>query len=314
MPLIVTGTVGIDTVYTPHGHREKVLGGSCTYFAAAASFYTPVRIVAAVGEDFPNEFRGTLGRFQGIDASGLEVRRGSKTFAWGGKYHENMNSRETLFTELGVLAERPPEIPAGFKDSQFVFLANTHPGVQLMMLESLPKRRLVVADTMDLWINIARTELDLLLTKIDGLVLNYDEAELLTGKANTVAAARHVLRMGPKFVVVKKGEHGCILVHRDGIAALPAYPTEEVVDPTGAGDSFAGGMMGHIAAAEGTQARRHTGTQGEATSFQTLREALAHGTVVASFNIESFSLERLATLTRPELERRYEEFVRMVRV
>jgi len=303
MPLIVTGTVGIDTVYTPHGHREKVLGGSCTYFAAAASFYSPVRIVAAVGEDFPSAFRDTLGQFKGIDAAGLEMRRGSKTFAWGGKYHENMNSRETLFTELGVLAERPPAIPASFSDSQYVFLANTHPGVQLQMLDGLPKRKLAVADTMDLWINIARPELDVLLSRVDGLVLNYDEAELLTGKANTVAAARAVLRMGPKFVVVKKGEHGCILVHKDGIAALPAYPTEEVIDPTGAGDSFAGGMMGHIATHQGSE-----------LSFQRIREALAHGTVVASFNIESFSLERLAKLTRPELERRYEEFVRMVRV
>src|SRR5215471_6931436 len=164
MPLIVTGTIGIDTIYTPRGHREKVLGGSCTYFAAAAPFYGPVRLVAAVGEDFPAAFRDALAKFKGIDAAGLEVRKGSKTFAWGGKYHENMNSRETLFTELGVLAERPPAIPAAFKDSQFVFLANTHPGVQIQMAESLPKRRLTVADTMDLWINTARAELDLLLT------------------------------------------------------------------------------------------------------------------------------------------------------
>jgi len=218
-----------------------------------------------------------------------------------------MNSRETLFTELGVLAERPPAIPDQYKDSQYVFLANTHPGVQLQMMESLPERRLVVADTMDLWINTARTELDLLLTRIDGLVLNYDEAELLTGIHNTVAAAKKVLQMGPRFVVVKKGEHGCILVHRDGIFALPAYPTEEVVDPTGAGDSFAGGMMGHLASHPSHRA-------GGPLSFQALREALAHGTVIASFNIESFSLERLKALKREELEKRYREFVAMVRV
>jgi sugar/nucleoside kinase (ribokinase family) len=307
MPLVVTGTVGIDTVYTPHGHREKVLGGSCTYFAAAASFYGPVRIVAAVGGDFPAAFRETLAAFKGIDAAGLEVRAGSRTFAWGGKYHENMNRRDTLFTELGVLAERPPAIPAAYRDSQFVFLANTHPSVQVLMLENLPKRRLTVADTMDLWINTARAELDLLLTKVDGLVLNYDEAELLTGKPNTVAAARHILKLGPKFVVVKKGEHGCLLVHRDGIAALPAYPEENVIDPTGAGDSFAGGMMGHLASHPSHKA-------GGEVSFKALREALAHGTVIASFNIESFSLERLAKLTRAELDKRYEEFVGMVRV
>jgi sugar/nucleoside kinase (ribokinase family) len=307
MSLIVTGTIGIDTVFTPQGHREKILGGSCTYFAAAASFYGPVRIVAAVGDDFPPQFHETLGQFKGIDTAGLELRRGSKTFAWGGKYLQNMNTRETLFTELGVLAERPPSVPAAYADSQFVFLANSHPGVQLGMIQSLPKARLIVADTMDLWINIARAELDVLLTRIDGLVLNYDEAELLTGQANTVSAARHILRMGPKFVVVKKGEHGCILVHKDGIAALPAYPTEQVVDPTGAGDSFAGGMMGHLAA-------HPSHKSGGAVSFGALREALAHGTVVASFNIESFSLERLAKLTRPELDKRYAEFVGMVRV
>lgn len=306
MSLIVTGTIGIDTVYTPHGHAEKVLGGSCTYFAAAASFYGPVRMVAAVGEDFPEEFRATLQHFKAIDLGGLEVRRGSRTFAWGGKYRENMNSRETLFTELGVLAERPPTIPRAFADSHHVFLANTHPGVQMQMLESLPKRRMAVADTMDLWINTARAELDLLLTRIDGLVLNYDEAELLTGRANTVAAARHILKMGPRFVVVKKGEHGCIVVHRDGIAALPAYPTEDVVDPTGAGDSFAGGMMGYLAS--------HHARGGDPHSLRGLSEALAHGTVIASFSIEKFSLERLKTLTRAEIDRRYHEFTQMMRL
>jgi sugar/nucleoside kinase (ribokinase family) len=306
MPLIVTGTVGIDTIYTPHGHRERVLGGSCTYFAAAASYYSSVRMVAAVGGDFPAEFGRTIDTFKGIDRAGLEARPQSKTFAWGGKYHENMNSRETLFTELGVLLEPPPKIPQAYRDSEFVFLANTHPAVQMGMLESFPKRRLAVADTMDLWINTARPELEALLKKIDGLVLNYDEAEMLTGKANTVAAARHVLAMGPRFVVVKKGEHGCILVHREGIAALPAYPTETVIDPTGAGDSFAGGMMGYLASA----GLRERGP----VAFETLRQGLAHGTVIASFTIEAFSLERLAALEREELARRYEEFVRMVRV
>lgn len=303
MALIVTGTIGIDTVFTPHGHREKILGGSCTYFSAAASFYGPVRLVAAVGEDFPKEFDATLAHFKTIDTHGLERRKGSKTFAWGGKYLQNMNSRETLFTELGVLAERPPAIPEKFRDSTFIFLANTHPAVQLQMLQGLPSRKLAVADTMDLWINTARAELDLLLTKIDGLVLNYDEAELMTGKANTVAAARQILKMGPRFVVIKKGEHGCIVVHRDGVAALPAYPTEHVVDPTGAGDSFAGGMMGHLAS-----------HRGDAHSLKSLREALAHGTVLASFNIEQFSLDRLKTLTRAEIDQRYSEFAGMIRV
>jgi len=304
MPLIVTGTIGIDTVVTPSGHADKILGGSGTYFAAAASLYGPVRLVAAVGGDFPDQHRATLAKFPQIDTTGLEVRKGSKTFAWGGKYLQNMNSRETLFTELGVLAEEPPKVPAGFRDSKFVFLANTHPAVQAGMLEQLPKRILTVADTMDLWINTAKDGLLALLRQIDGLVLNYDEAELLTGKANSVTAGRHILELGPKFVVVKKGEHGAILIHKQGVAALPAYPTENVVDPTGAGDSFAGGMMGSIASANAQ----------DPSSFDSIRRALVHGTVVASFCIEEFSLGRLVGLTRKDLDKRYNEYAAMVRL
>ncbi len=311
MPLVVTGTIGIDTVYTPSGHAQSVLGGSCTYFAAAASFHAPVRIVAAAGDDLPAEHLETIRHFPGIDASGLEIRKGSKTFRWGGKYHDNMDRRDTLYTELGVLAEAPPKIPDKFRDSEFVFLANTHPGVQLGMLEAFPQRRLAVADTMDLWINTARPELDKLLSKVDGLVLNYDEAELLTGKRNSVAAARHILEMGPTFVVVKKGEHGSLLIHREGLGALPAYPAEQVVDPTGAGDSFAGGMMGFLAAA----GAKHPGNGSRrGASLESLMRALAHGTVMASFNIESFSLDRLRTLTREELDARYASFAGMMRV
>jgi cytidine kinase len=306
MSLIVTGTIGIDTVETPGGRAERILGGSCTYFAAAASFYTPVRLVAAVGGDFPKQFMETLTGFRGVDLDGLEVRRSSKTFAWGGRYRADMNSRDTLFTELGVLAEEPPRVPAKFADSRVVFLANTHPGVQLGMLGQLPKRVLTVADTMDLWINTAREPLMQLLRSVDGLVLNYDEAELLTSRKNTVAAGRHILEMGPRFVVIKKGEHGAILVHRDGVAALPAYPAEIVVDPTGAGDSFAGGMMGALAA-------ENPATTDQACSFDAVRRALVHGTVVASFNIEAFSLERLKTLTRRELDERFREYAAMVR-
>ncbi|MGE3108509.1 MAG: PfkB family carbohydrate kinase [Phycisphaerales bacterium] len=308
MSLIVTGTVGIDTIYAPTGHVEGVLGGSCTYFAAAASFYDRVRMVAVVGDDFPQEHFLTLAKFRGIDTSGLEVRGGSKTFRWGGKYHENMDKRDTLFTELGVLLEAPPVVPESFADSQFVFLANTHPGVQMQLLSNFAKPRLVVADTMDLWINTARGELDRLLSSIDGLVLNYDEAELLTGKRNTVAAARRILHMGPRFVVVKKGEHGCLFVHRDGMGALPAYPAETVIDPTGAGDTFAGGMMGFIS----SHCARHPGA--DAKSLEVILRGLAHGTVTASFNIESFSLDRLSRLTTDELKWRFDEFARMMRI
>ncbi|MFN0011023.1 MAG: PfkB family carbohydrate kinase [Phycisphaerales bacterium] len=314
MALACTGTISIDSVYTPHGQQEKVLGGSVTYFAAAASFHGPVRVVAAVGGDFPASCRATLKKFKNIDASGLETRTGSKTFAWGGKYHENMDSRETLFTELGVLAEAPPVVPAAFADSAFVFLANSHPAVQMGFLKQFPKRRLVVADTMDLWINTARADLEALIAQVDGLVLNYDEAELFTGKKNPVTAARHMLKSyakgkkGLKFVVVKKGEHGCILVHRDGISALPAYPAEKVIDPTGAGDTFAGGLMGSIAAAAKKRKLANP------WAYDVIQRGLAHGTVVASFNIESFTLGRLLKLTKAQLDKRYREYAKMVRV
>lgn len=311
--LVVTGTVGIDTIQAPTGNVESVLGGSCTYFAAAASFFGPVRIVAAVGDDFPPEHLSTLARFKNIDTAGLEVRRGSKTFRWGGKYLANMDHRETLFTELGVLIEDAPPVPESFRDSRVVFLANMHPGRQAAMLEHFPHRRLVVADTMDLWINTARPDLMALLKKIDGLVLNYDEAELFTGKRNPITAARHILTLGPRFVVVKKGEHGALLIHRDGLGALPAYPAEEVVDPTGAGDTFAGGMMGSIAASLIGKPAAAAATV-KLGSFDSILRALAHGTIIASFNIESFSLDRLKTLTRRELDKRYESFAKMIRL
>lgn len=300
MKLIVTGTIGIDTVQTPDGQqREGVLGGSCAYFAAASSHYGPVRLVAAVGDDFPNEHRATLAKFPNIDASGLEVRAGSKTFRWGGKYMENMDERETLFTELGVLEEAPPPIPAGFADSDCVFLANSHPAVQMDLLSGLPNAEFVVADTMDLWINIAKDDLTTLLGKVTGLVLNYEEAELYTGHRNPVTAGLKMLEQGPEFVVIKKGEHGAILVHRNGLAALPAFPTENVVDPTGAGDTFAGGMMAHIA---------RTGDR----SIGGIRRAMGHGTIIASFTIETFSLERLAGITPAQIEERYQRFASML--
>ena len=304
MSLIVTGTIGIDTVYTPDKHVQGVLGGSGIYFAAAASFFAPVRLVAAVGGDFPSEHRQVIDHFPGIDAAGLEVRAGSKTFRWGGKYLDNMDHRETLFTELGVLEEMPPPVPEQFRDSEYVFLANTHPAVQLEMLASFPHRRLAVADTMDLWIDTARDELGTLLKRVDGLALNHDEARQLTGEANPVTAGRAILELGPTFVVVKKGEHGALLVHREGLAALPAYPTENVVDPTGAGDTFAGGMMGSIAASAG-------GGNGGGVTLDVIRRSLACGTIIASYTVESFSLDRLTTLTREEVDQRCDEFARM---
>lgn len=307
MSLIVTGTIGIDSVSTPDGgHAEGVLGGSCSYFAAAAALFTraPVRVVGVVGDDFPATMHDTLRSIRRIDLAGLEARKGSRTFRWGGRYRDNMDQRDTLFTDLNVVGEEPPKVPAAFKDSTIVFLANSHPAVQLGLLESLPKRALAVADTMDLWINVARDDLSRLLSRVDGLVLNYDEAQLLTGKRNTVAAARAVTALGPKFVVVKKGEHGCLFVHPGGIGALPAYPAETVTDPTGAGDAFAGGLMG-------TFERLGADSWKDPSAFRT---ALANGTVAASFTIESFSLTRIARVTDDEVEARASEYAAMIRV
>ena len=307
MPLIVTGTIGIDTIETPFGKADQVLGGSCTYFAAAASFFAPVRMVAAVGGDFDDHTRSTLARFPNVCVEGLETRSDSKTFAWGGKYLNNWNTRETIFTELGVLAEAPPLTPEEYRDSKYVFLANSHPSVQLDLLKGFPKRTIAVADTMDLWIDTAKTELLALLAEVDGVVLNDQEAAQLTGHQNPLTAGKAILEFGPTFAVIKKGEHGCLLVHQDGMAALPAYPTETVNDPTGAGDSFGGGMMGHIAR---THSAEHFGD--EPVTFNMIRQGLAFGTIIASFTVEAFSLERLAALTEGELLGRLDEFKALV--
>lgn len=297
MSLVVTGTIGIDTVHAPGGSAENVMGGSSTYFAAAASLLTSVRLVAAVGDDWPAEHRAVLESFEAIDTAGLEQRAGSSTFRWGGRYHDDMNQRDTLFTELGVLEESPPPVPDTYADSQYVFLANTHPAVQRGLLESFPHRTLAVADTMDLWINIAKDDLLALLAKLDGLVINDSEAALLSGNANVADAAESIRSMGPNFIVVKKGEHGAYLQHPDGEAAIPALPlnASQVIDPTGCGDSFAGGMMGHIASSG-------------RMDLATIREALAWGTVAASHTIEDFGLAGLQAATPESMQSRFEWF------
>ena len=303
MSLIVTGSIGIDTVHTPGDSAEGILGGSASYFAAAASFYTPVRIVAAVGGDWPADHRSILEGFDNICLGGLEQRQDSRTFAWGGRYFANMNERETLFTELGVLEEAPPPVPDAYRDSEYVFLANTHPEVQAELLSHFPDRKLAVADTMNLWINIAHSELLEVLKQVDGLLLNDSEAEQLTEITNPITAAHKIIELGPTFVVVKKGEHGSVLVHRDGTATMPAYPAEhhQVVDPTGAGDAFAGGMMGHLAAVG-------------MTDFRSIQTALGWGTVTASFAIESFGLDRLSQIDRKDIDARMREFQTATRV
>src|SRR5215212_10289768 len=295
MSLLVTGSIGIDTVETPFGKHDEVIGGSAVYFAYAASFFTPVRLVGVVGEDCPKQFFNV---FEGreIDTGGLETRKGSKTFRWHGSYVKDMNEAVTVEVDLNVLAERAPKIPESFLDSKYVFLANTHPVLQQQMLATLAGPRLVVADTMNLWIQTQRDELCKLLSQIHGLVLNDGESRLLTGKKNLIEAARDVLGMGPRFVVIKKGEHGCMLCTQSDTFVLPAFPAEKVIDPTGAGDSFAGGMMGYLA------------TQGGSISPATIKRALAFGTVVASFTIADFSLNALKATTREQIDERWLQF------
>ncbi|MDQ3441755.1 MAG: PfkB family carbohydrate kinase [Planctomycetota bacterium] len=294
MSLLVTGSIGIDTVETPFGKHDDVIGGSAIYFAYAASFFAPVRLVGVVGEDAPKKIFDV---FDGrdVDTGGLEVRKGSKTFRWHGSYVKDMNEAVTVEVDLNVLAERAPKIPENFKDSRYVFLANTHPVLQQEMLGSLKQPKLIVADTMNLWIQTEQAELRKLLKSIHGLVLNDGEARLLTGKKNLIDAARDVLKLGPRFVVIKKGEHGCLMCSERDTFVLPAFPAQKVVDPTGAGDSFAGGMMGYLA------------TQGTFSSA-TIKRALAFGTVVASYTIADFSLGGLKSTDRDQIDDRWHEF------
>lgn len=300
MSLLVVGSVAIDEVETPNGSVGSALGGSAAYFAYAASYFGPVRLVGVVGEDFPAEFSEFLDSRETIDTLGLKQVMG-KTFRWKGRYSKDMNSRETLEVQLNVFGSFDPDIPDSYRDSEYIFLANGSPDVQRKVLHQVRRPKLVVADTMDLWIETQRAPLLELLGQIDGVVLNDQEALLLTGEDFVVNAGLAVLEMGPKFTIIKKGEHGAMFFSRDGVFAMPAYPTVNLVDPTGAGDSFAGGLMGHIARAGVFDA-------------STLKRAMAYGTVTASLNVEDFSLERFKRTSVEEIESRFEDYRRMLSV
>lgn len=299
MSLLVTGSLGIDTVEAPAGRAENILGGSAVYFAAAASFFGPVRFVAAAGDDLPDGFLAPLEARGNIDLTGLEIRAGASTFRWAGRYHDDVNERDTLDTQLGVLGEKGPTIPEVFRDSKFVFLANSHPALQADLLEQLANPALVVADTMNLWIDAEREALDALLPRLDGLILNDSEAKMLTGEPNVVAAGLKIADIVKTFVVVKKGEHGSLVFAEGKIVALPAYPNQIVVDPTGAGDSFAGAMMGYLASVD-------------AFDLAALRGGCAYGTVTASLELEDFSLNKLSDIGRDDIDARYREYVDMI--
>ena len=298
MSVLVVGSIALDTVETPHGKVEDALGGSAVYFSYAASFFGPVRLVGVVGADFPPEFRDDLRKLN-IDSSGLEVVDG-KTFRWSGSYQGAMSSAETKWTELNVFGEFDPHVPDAFRDTPFVFLANGVPAVQKKVVEQVRRPKFVVADTMNLWIDTARDELVELLGLVDAIVLNDEETRALTGEPNLIRAAEHIHAIGPQTVIVKKGENGSLLVRPDVRFALPAYPAERVVDPTGAGDSFAGGLMGYLASV------------GETTADE-LKRAMAYGTVVASFNIEDFSCNRFQQISRDDLDGRFAELREMLR-
>ena len=298
MGLLVVGTLAFDDVETPFGKVERALGGSATYFSYAASFFTDVMLVGSVGDDFPPEHIELL-KARNIDCDGVKVLKGQKTFHWSGKYEGDMNEAETLETKLNVLETFDPVLPEAFRSTPFVFLANIAPALQLKVLDQLGDTKLVVMDSMNLWINIALDDLKATLARVDGVVINETEARMLTGDSNLIRAGRKLREMGPKIVFIKKGEYGSYVVCDEGGFAMPAYPADLVKDPTGAGDSFAGGVMGYLAS---------TGD----LDLGNLKKAMVYGTLVASFNIEDFSLERFKRLKREEIDARYDEMVRFM--
>jgi sugar/nucleoside kinase (ribokinase family) len=293
MALIVTGSIGIDTVKTPHGINEECIGGSAVYFSLAASFFTNVRFMGVIGDDCPFDLAEVF-KGRDVDLAGLEIRQGSKTFRWFGSYEGDMNEAKTDAVELNVLAEAPPPVPESFRHTEYVFLANTAPALQMQLLDQLGKATFVAADTMNLWIMTAPDDLRSLLRRIDMLILNDGEAKLLTGQSNLITAAKAILDMGPKHVIIKKGEHGSMICDLNGqMFLLPAYPTGEVIDPTGAGDSFAGGLLGYLA-------------QTQSVEMKTVCRAIAYGTVAASFTIGDFSVNGIQKATREMIEERFE--------
>ncbi len=295
-PLVVVGSIALDSVSTPFGEGTDMLGGSAVYFSLAASLFTPVSLVGVVGNDFSDDYLALL-ESKGVDLRGLQRAQG-RTFRWGGSYGYDLNQRETLFTELNVFEHFRPTIPECYRDARFVFLGNIDPDLQAVVLDQVRDPVLVAGDTMNFWIEGKREALMAVIQRLDVLMLNDGEVRLLTGEQNLVRAARKVLLRGPKSVVIKKGEHGAMMLLPEGCFFAPPYPLELVVDPTGAGDSFAGGFMGYLAGCE---------VIGEAE----LRRAVMYGSVVASYSVENLGVRRLVSLTREEVEARAVEFGRL---
>jgi sugar/nucleoside kinase (ribokinase family) len=292
MSVLVVGSTALDSIKTPKAAQSRLLGGSASHAAVAASFFAPVKLVGVVGDDFPRRYI-QLYRRHGINLQGLQIREG-RTFHWSGEYEENMNRRRTLKTELGVFETFTPTLPKSHRATPFVLLANIAPSLQHHVLNQMQRPKFVAADTMDLWLNITLKDLLALLKRIDAFILNDSEAQHLTKADNLLAAARKIHRLGPRYVIIKKGEHGAILSSPDGLFIAPAYPLGKVVDPTGAGDSFAGGLMGYLASAKGSVDAN-------------IRRALIYGSVIASFCCEGFGLRRTARIKRRHIEQRVKQ-------
>lgn len=300
MSLLVVGSVAFDAIETPFGKTDKIIGGAASYIALAASYFTRSKLVAVVGDDFPESFINTL-QNKGVDTEGLQIKQGEKSFFWSGKYHTDMNTRDTLITELNVLADFDPIIPESYQDCEFLMLGNLTPKVQQTVISRLRKGRpkLIVMDTMNFWMEVAMDDLKETLSMVDVLTINDEEARQLSGEYSLVKAAAKIQEMGPKYLIIKKGENGALLFHEKEIFFAPALPLEEVFDPTGAGDTFAGGFIGYLA---------KTGD----VSFENMKNAIIYGSAMASFCVEKFGTERLMDLTEEEMNKRVEAFKSLV--
>jgi sugar/nucleoside kinase (ribokinase family) len=299
MSLLVVGSVAFDAIETPFGKTDKIVGGAASYIALCSSYFTKsVNLVAVVGDDFPNEFISHLNK-NGVNTEGLQVKAGEKSFFWSGKYHNDMNSRDTLVTELNVLADFDPIIPASYQNCEYLMLGNLTPKIQQTVIERLTNRpKLIVMDTMNFWMEIAMDDLKETLKMVDVLTINDEEARQLSGEYSLVKAAAKIQTMGPKYLIIKKGEHGALLFHGKDMFYAPALPLEEVFDPTGAGDTFAGGFIGYLA---------KTGD----LSFDNMKNAVIYGSAMASFCVERFGTERLVDLSEAELNARIAEFKKL---
>ncbi|MFN8307844.1 MAG: PfkB family carbohydrate kinase [Ferruginibacter sp.] len=300
MSLICVGTMAFDAIETPFGKTDRIVGGSATYVAYAASnFVSPVQQISIVGYDFPAEEMEELKR-RGVALNGVEIVKDKKSFFWSGKYHMDMNTRDTLVTDLNVLADFNPVVPEAYQGAEFLMLGNLMPKLQLSVIEQLKERpKLIVMDTMNFWMDTAMDDLKEVLKKIDVLLVNDGEARQLSGELSLVKAAREIMRMGPQFLIIKKGEHGALLFHGDHVFFAPALPLEEVFDPTGAGDTFAGGFIGHLAKTKDI-------------SFENMKTAIIIGSAMASFCVEKFGPERLKEISKEDIDERLNEFVQLV--